>query len=434
MPEFKADPFGCLQRLGNVYGDIYRVPLPFYDVVVVNHPDHVGQVMNCREGEYSMIGPAGWITHVLGASIPMMEGARFRERRKLLMPMFSVRHLSKIADTVADEFAKRLAAWDRFAETGEQVDLQHLIAGLTMPAFMRAMFSIELTDNEIHQIDVDTRAMMRTVAAPFFLSPAPRLLPGGDNPVQAYRRMRKWVRQRVDERLADPVPHDDLLQVILDARYQDGTPISRRDAIMETIILIGGGYETVVASLSWTLGLLAQNSEAQQRLFGEVDQLDGVIPTYEDLGRLSWARACFDEGQRLQGHPFHPRFAMVDDTIGGYRIRRGNVIAVSIYALQRDPRWWSPEPDSYDPNRFYDKDVASARPNLAYMPFGAGPHRCIGSAMAYMNAQFLLAMIHQRFRIQTPPGWVPRHASTFSCTVQGGVPAVLTRASAAATI
>lgn len=428
LPEFKADPFGYLEHLGKVYGDVYRIPLPFYDIVIVNHPDHVGQIMNCREAEYSMIGPASWVTRVLGASIPMLEGTRLRERRKLLMPMFGIRHLSKIADTVAEEFAKRLAKWNEFADTGEQVDLQHLIAGLTMPAFMRAMFSIELTDAEIHQIDVDIRAMMRTIAAPFFLSGIPRLLPGGENPLQAMLRMRRWVQQRVDQRLADPVAHDDLLQVIIDARYEDGAPISRRDATMETIILIGGGYETVVASLSWTLALLQQNPPAQQRLYDEIDQLGGATPTYNDLERLQWAKACFDEGQRLQGHPFHPRFAMIDDVIGGYRIRRGNVVAVSMYALQRDPRWWSPDPNGYDPNRFYDKDIVSARPNLAFIPFGAGPHRCIGSAMAYMNAQFLLAQIHQRFRIETPPGWAPRQASTFSCTVEDGVPAILTKA------
>ncbi|MCV7247417.1 cytochrome P450 [Mycobacterium koreense] len=429
LPEFSADPFGLLQHLATRYGDVYRLPLPLYDVVVVNHPDLVSQIMNCREAEYSMIGPFGWIRGVLGASIPMMEGSPFRRRRKLLMPMFSVRHLSKIAGTVAAEFGARIAQWDRYAESGQQVDLQDLIAGLTLPAFMRAMFSAELTDAEIHQIDVDTRALMRTVAAGMFLSPVPRLLPGGDNPFQAYARLRKWVGRRIDERIADPETYDDLLQVIIDARYEDGQPISRRDAIMETIILIGGGYETVVASMSWTLSLLQHNPEAYRRLLAEIDQLDGQTPTYDDLSRLQWAKACFDEGQRLQGHPFHPRFAMIDDTIGGYRVRRGNLIGVSMYALQRDPRWWSPDPDTYDPNRFYDKEIVNARPNLAFIPFGAGPHRCIGSAMAYMNAQFLLTQIHQRFRIHVPAGWTPQHASTFSCTVEDGVPATLTKVS-----
>ncbi|OOK78788.1 cytochrome P450 family protein [Mycobacterium kansasii] len=114
--------------------------------------------------------------------------------------------------------------------------------------------------------------------------------------------------------------------------------------ITEAIMLIGGGYETVVAALAWTLALLPQNPQAQQRLYDEVDALNGALPSYADLDRLEWAKACFDEGQRLQGLLLQPRFAMIDDVIGGYRIRRGTLIGLPIYALQRDPRWWAPTP------------------------------------------------------------------------------------------
>jgi cytochrome P450 len=75
------------------------------------------------------------------------------------------------------------------------------------------------------------------------------------------------------------------------------------DLIAELAILIAGGYETVVASVSWTLALLATNPEALQRLIDEVDTLEGAAPQYADLNRLTWVKACFDEGQRLQGHP-----------------------------------------------------------------------------------------------------------------------------------
>ncbi|MDT5281700.1 MAG: hypothetical protein QOJ20_2895 [Mycobacterium sp.] len=429
LPEFQADPYGYLQHLGNVYGDVYRLPLPSYDVVILNHPDHVRHLMNHRDGEYSMIGPVSWVRYVLGTSMMMLEGEKFRQRRKLLTPMMGRRQLAKIAAIVADEFANRLAKWDRFADTGDQIDLQHELVGLVMPAFMRATFSLAPPEAELHQLDVDVRLLFHSVAAPFFLGPPPRLLPGAENPVQVWRRMRRWVTRHVEQRLADSQSYDDMMQVVLDARYQDGTPISRRDAITEIIMLIGGGYEMTVAALSWTLGFLTQNPQAQQRLYDEIDALDGAVPTFDDLDRLRWAKACFDEGQRLQDHPLMPRFAMIDDSIGGYRIRRGNLIGISPYALHRDPRWWGPDPNTYDPMRFYDKDIVTARPNLAFIPFGAGPHRCFGASLGYLGAQFLLAQIHQRFRIQTPPGWAPQHGpdrpwpwQPFSRLPNGGSP------------
>lgn len=106
---------------------------------MVNHPEHVRHIMKLRDGEYSLLGPASWVRHVLGASMQMMEGEEFRQRRKVLTPMFGRAQLAKIAATVADEYDKRLARWERFAETGERVDLQHEINGVVIPPFMRAM-------------------------------------------------------------------------------------------------------------------------------------------------------------------------------------------------------------------------------------------------------------------------------------------------------
>ncbi|MBX9639787.1 MAG: cytochrome P450, partial [Mycobacteriaceae bacterium] len=266
LPELKADPFEYLQRLGEVYGDVYRLPLPLYDVVILNHPDHVRHVMSHREGEYSLIGPAAGVARrVLGASMQMMEGQEFRRRRKPLIPMMGRQQLTRVAGTIADEFARRLSRWDRFAETGEPFDLQHELNAVVIPAFMRAMFTIELSDAELHRLDVDVRALMQSASSPLLLGSPPQLLPGDGNPVQAWLRMRRWVTRRVEERLADSHSYDDLLQVLVEARYDDGTPISRRDVITEAIMLIGGGYETVVAALAWTLALLPQNPRAQQR-------------------------------------------------------------------------------------------------------------------------------------------------------------------------
>ena len=241
--------------------------------------------------------------------------------------------------------------------------------------------------------------------------------------------MRRWVLRRVDVRLADGQSYDDAMQVVLDAHRRDGRSIRRRDAVMDIMGLMGGAWDSVDASLAWTLGLLPQNPAAQQRLYDEVDGLGGAVPTFDDLDRLQWARACFAEGLRLQAPPFLLRVAKVNDTIGGYHIRRGSRVAVSPYALHRDARWWGPDPDSYDPMRFYDKDTIAARPNLAYVAFGAGPHRCLGAPMTEMIAQLLLAQLHQRFRVQIPTDWIPRYDPSVS---RPCVPAVITKVPAAA--
>jgi cytochrome P450 len=427
LPDYQADPYRYLRRLGNQYGDVYRLPLPLCDVVVVNHPDHVGHVMNCHQGEYGRtIGPGtGFAGLAVGSSMGMLDGEKYRQRRTLLAPMFGRRQLTRIATCIAEEFDRRLATWERFAESGQPIDLQQELTGVIMPAFMKAMFSVELPDHELHRLDADVRTWLSAYTYTLVFLGHPRLLLEAAKVMQAWLRVRRWVARRVDERLADRHSYDDMIQVILDAHCRDGRSISRRDAIMEIILLMGAGWESAAAAMASTLARLPQNPEAQQRLYDEVDALGGAMPTFDDLDRLPWAKACFAEGLRLRGLPFLLRFATVDDTIGGYRIRRGNLVGVSPYALHRDSRWWGPDADSYDPMRFYDKDIVASRPNLAFIPFGAGPHRCIGAAMGDMSAQFLLAQLHQRFRIRIPTDWVARHDPAVPWP---DAPAVLTKA------
>ena len=205
--------------------------------------------------------------------------------------MFGRRQLTRIATCLADEFDKSLARWDRFAESGERIDLHEELPAVIMPAFMRMVFSIELTDAELHQVEVDVRAWISPFTYSLGFLGHPRLLLEAGNIAQAWLRMRRWVLRRVDERLADGQSYDDTMQVVLDAHRRDGRSIRRRDAVMDIMGLMGGGWESVAASLAWTLGLLPQNPAAQQRLYDEVDGLGGAVPTFDDLDRLQWAGA-----------------------------------------------------------------------------------------------------------------------------------------------
>ena len=85
--------------------------------------------------------------------------------------------LTKVAATVADEFANRPAGWDRLADSGEPIDLQHEINGVVIPAFLQAMSSMELTDAQLHRLDVDIRTLMASASLPHLLGRSRRCLP-----------------------------------------------------------------------------------------------------------------------------------------------------------------------------------------------------------------------------------------------------------------
>lgn len=418
-PKMMKDPFWYTYECAQRYGDVYRLPMPFYDVVMLNHPDHVARTFNTRGGEFTLLGLPMFTGPARLANTSLAELTEHHAMlRRAINPMMSIRGLTRVADIFSGEYERNLLDWDRWAESGEEFDLQEAIAGLTLPAFLHAMFSTEFTAEQMAKVNIDTRLMLSQGSASF-------LLRRPSNPVSVARslyRLTRMMRRLVEKREASPNDAPDLLASML-GMSDDMTPLMR-DIFLAVVLT--GGYETVVAATSWTFSLIRDNPQAQQRLYDEIDTLGGARPTMADLKRLPWTKACFDEAQRMQAHPFQPHAALVDTEIDGYPIPKGTTVAVSPHSLQNDPRWWQ-DPHRYDPTRFVDADVVAARPKLSFIPFGHGQHHCAGSAMAYMSGQFLLTQILQRYRVHVRPGWKPVHDTTWSTTVKGGVPVTITK-------
>lgn len=421
------DPFNYLLENARTYGDVFRLPVPLFDFVFVSHPDLVREVYHDHGERFGVPDWPATLDRAFGTPFPFLDGDRYTERRSMITPMFGKRYLTGRADEFVSSLTAELAAWDALADSGKVVDLEHELAKILLPTFFRSMLSLELTEEQIEQYDKDLREILAGGASLVLSRRPPNFLPipGAGNLLVSFRRMTSLVDRLIDERNNDTNKRDDLLQLLAEARLKDGTPLGRKSIVGDTVGVMVAGYDTVVAALAWMFSLLPNNPEAAEQLFDEVDALGGAAPTAADLPKLAWARQCFDEAQRLQGHPYFPRFAKVDQEIAGFHIPKGTALAGSATVLHRDPRWWA-KPDVYDPHHF-DADQVKARPQTAFIPFGTGPHQCVGMAMAYQNGLLLAALILQRYRIELQPGWTPKHKMTTSVTIKGGVPCRIRR-------
>ena len=154
----------------------------------------------------------------------------------------------------------------------------------------------------------------------------------------------------------------DLLAMLLLARDEEtGEAMTERQVRDETLTLLLAGHETTAAALAWAWYLLGLNPEIAERLRREVDAVLGErTPTFEDLGKLSLARAIFDETLRLYpGAWGQPRQAIADDEIGGYFIPAGSIVTVSQWVTHRRPDLWD-DPDRFDPDRFAPGQASGA--------------------------------------------------------------------------
>jgi cytochrome P450 len=117
------------------------------------------------------------------------------------------------------------------------------------------------------------------------------------------------------------------------------------------------------------------------------------------------------------------REATEDDEIRGYAIPRGTSVLVSPFAMHRNPAFW-PEPRRFDPERFAaDPATTGAGKNWAYMPFGGGPHVCIGNHFGLLEMTIVLARLAQRGRLVALRPQEARPRGTTALGPSGRVPA-----------
>jgi cytochrome P450 len=95
------------------------------------------------------------------------------------------------------------------------------------------------------------------------------------------------------------------------------------------------------------------------------------------------------------------RRAVEQDEVLGYTIPAGALIIISPYVVHRRPDFWE-DAQKFIPARF-SAEAESKRHRFSYIPFGGGPRLCIGSNFAAVEAQLILAVIAQNFRMDLDP-------------------------------
>ena len=185
---------------------------------------------------------------------------------------------------------------------------------------------------------------------------------------------------------------------------EQGEKLPLRRVRDEATTFMLAGHETTANALSWMWYLLALNPEARERMLSEVDAVLGDRrPTVQDIPRLGWTTACFQEAMRMFPPAWIiPRTAVEDDEIDGHRIPHGSTVLIPIHALHHDERFW-PEPERFDPTRFLPPGTRRYH-RSAYLPFGGGRRICIGSSFALMEGALVAAILSQRFVYDLVPG------------------------------
>ena len=440
---WERDLLALLTRLTERYGDVVRLRVPGKTFFVLQAPEDIEHVLVANHDNYRKSFDYRLLAVVTGKGLLTNEGEAWARQRRLVQPMFSARHLAQFSSHMVDATERMLAGWERLP-SGTQIDVAAAMSGLTLDIVGRSLFGAELSGEAARigpAVTVGLRTAITFARIPFLWLVPDRMIGLGAAilfrlPIPRLRRIHQSIttlndvfERLIDERGSDPDANGaDLLGLLLAARdAETGEGMSRRQVRDELATFLLAGHETTANGLSWTWYLLSHHPEARERLFDEVDSvLHGRSPTADDVQKLPWTSAVFNEAMRL----YPPAWIIERDAIGSDRIatfdvpRRSTVI-IPPYLVHRNPRLW-PEPERFHPRRFLPEHAAG-RPRHAFMPFGAGRRMCVGAGFAMMEATIATAMIAQRFMLDLVPDARVVPEPTATLRPHDGMPMVLRR-------
>lgn len=331
----------------------------------------------------------------LNGGLLWLSGEPHRQRRKLVVPLYHARRISRWRDLMVDVFGRAIDRWvpdqpiEIMKESGEMlVEFQNdAVLGIGRP-------SGELA----HMGDRVCQLLNRFSDPRSFIVD----LPGTP------RRQMKDLADRVSKDLATVIrakraeaeESDDVLSMMVRGVCEDGHTLSDDELIAETFGLYIGGWASTRPSMAWTLLMLAQHPKVAADLTDELtSKLKGDAPTVEQLKELPFLDAVVKESHRLfPPIPMVTRIATEEVELGGYRLPRRTELFISIYHTHREPEIF-PEPLRFRPSRWENLNPGP----YEYLPFGIGARVCPGNALAIMQMKILLAMMMQRFRYE--PLW-----------------------------
>ncbi|MFD6161418.1 cytochrome P450 [Nocardia sp. NPDC060256] len=385
------DPLAVMGRLADEHGPVAGFRIGMFPAVLVTGPAQINEVLVSRAAEFRRArAVTGTLWPALREGLIISEGEVHRTQRAMVAPLFTARRVPKYVAVMATRMHAHLRKWQAAGEVdllaGVQEMMHDVVAGLLIDEPLDA--HREVVEAATRIFDWEMRAMSRPIVAPLNI-PTKR----NRDFIQDLALVRDWAARAIDVRRRNPERHDDIVSAMLAQRDRDGAPMSQDRLVDEVINLWAAAHETSADAMFWTAYALSRHPGIAERAAAEVDRVLGdATPTAEDLGQLPYCLQVFKESMRL--YPPSPAFlreAACATRIGDYAIAEGTIVFVAPYVMHRSARQF-PDPEKFDPDRFAQEADRSWE-RLSYLPFGAGEHVCIGSALALLEGQIFTALL-----------------------------------------
>jgi cytochrome P450 family 110 len=389
------DPTRYMLEARDRYGDTYRLPTALGPVVVTGDPEGIRAMFSADPDTFVPFQP-DLTSPLLGeTSVALVSGARHRRDRKLLSPPFQGARMRAYGAIMAESARRAAAAW----RVGAPFKMLDSTQSISLDVILQAVIGLDHASSHGQAV---REAVLRLIGC---LRPQIVLLRWMRRDFFGYGAWARFkkAREHLDsqlfatmaERRREPAQRDDILSLMMSARYEDGGAMSDAELRDQLLTLLTAGHETTAVALAWALYWLHRDPEELARVLAELDAL-GPSADAEAIAALPYLDAVCQETLRL--HPIAPeilRHLVKPLQMLGWSLPAGTDVVASVIMLHNREDLY-PEPTRFRPSRFLDRKFTP----FEYIPFGGGARRCIGAAFALYEMKIVLATILRSHRIR----------------------------------
>jgi sterol 14-demethylase len=399
--ELRRAPIDLMQRVHDECGEIGEMRLANQPVVMLYGEEAHEAFFRAPDEQLDQASAYPFMTPVFGKGV-VFDATPEQRKQALRNQSLRDKMMRGHAQVIADETERAIASW---GESGE-IDLLDFFAQLTIYTSTSCLIGKEFRDELTPEFGPLFHDLEKGTDAFAYVNPY-LPLPSFRRRDRARARLAALIEGIIERRKAEKRQTSDLVHILTTLRNDDGTPRYTADQITGMFIsLMFAGHHTTSGTAAWTLIELLRHPAVMKRVVDELDSMyaGGAEVSYQALREIPELECAIKEALRL--HP--PLIILMRKVKEEFRykdwtVEVGKTVAVSPAVSNRMPEYF-PKPLAFDPER-YKPGREEDKQLFAWLPFGAGRHRCVGAAFAFVQLKAIFSVLLERyaFEMSQPP-------------------------------
>jgi sterol 14-demethylase len=387
--QLRASPIELMQRVHDECGEIGEMRIAGQRVVMFFGAEAQEAFFRAPEEQLDQAAAYPFMTPIFGKGV-VFDGTAEQRRQAMRNQSLRDKMMRGHAEVIASETERMIDGWGAVGE----IDLLDFFSELTLYTSSACLLGKEFRDEVTPEFAVVFHELEKGTDAFAYVNPY-LPLPSFRKRDRARRRLVQLIHGIIDGRRREGRETSDLLAILTKVRNADGSARYNVDMITGMFIsMMFAGHHTTSGTSAWTLIELLRHPDVMQRVVKELDEFysDGREISYHALREIPELESALKEALRL--HPpliILMRKVQYDFHYKDFVVAAGKTAAVSPAVSNRMPEYF-PEPQRFDPAR-YGPGREEDRQSFAWLPFGAGRHRCVGAPFAMMQLKAIFSVL-----------------------------------------